>query len=279
MGGNSKKPYLRARCIDCVWQNQIDKEKGYTSLTWLCPKSGHYLKASKGSLYSRRRCVAFIPKKYGEFLEAATEGEQRCFNGKRWDGHAVLVVVDAALDSIGLNYFKIVVPRVKRFYNDYVKTGQIASLEAFSMLSPRDSRLRKIMNNERTWEAAINICKELDRIKKENLLANDFAALKFWAEEASYEKWKEDPIGKIKGVGFITFQYLRMQSGVDTTMPDKIIKRAIEQDFGIKAKDDIHFVKKMEALSKEIGYSQTLICWAIWLKEANVKASNWEKIN
>ena len=54
-------------------------------------------------------------EKYGDVLEAAREGEQRCFSGKRWGGNAVLIVVDAALDSIGLNYFQIVVPRVRRF--------------------------------------------------------------------------------------------------------------------------------------------------------------------
>ena len=49
-------------------------------------------------------------------------------------------------------------------------------------------------------------------------------------------------------------------------MPDKIIKRVMEQDFGIKAKNDIQFIKEMEKISKETGYSQTFLCWAIWLK-------------
>jgi hypothetical protein len=33
-------------------------------------------------------------------------------------------------------------------------------------------------------------------------------------------KWWEDPVGSIKGVGLVTFQYLRMMGGVDTVMPD-----------------------------------------------------------
>jgi len=212
-------------------------------------------------------------------LEAAREGEQRCFNGERWSGHAVLIVVDAALDSIGLNYFQIVVPRVRRFYEDYVKTGQIASLEHLSKLTPQDLRLRKIMNNERCWRAAINICRVLDQIKRENGLESDFAALRFWAEKANYETWREDPVGKISGVGLITFQYLRMQAGVDTAMPDKIVKKVVERDFGIKAKDSMEFIKRMEAFSKETGYSQTLICWAIWLKESDIKTLGWERID
>jgi hypothetical protein len=46
----------------------------------------------------------------------------------------------------------------------------------------------------------------------------------------------------------------------------------------IKAEDDTKFIKMMESFSKETGYSQTLLCWAIWLAEAGVKASNWETL-
>ncbi|MEM1545754.1 MAG: hypothetical protein QXY40_02215 [Candidatus Methanomethylicia archaeon] len=35
-------------------------------------------------------------------------------------------------------------------------------------------------------------------------------ALRTWARNAKLESWREDPIGRIKGVGLITFQYLRM---------------------------------------------------------------------
>lgn len=135
------------------------------------------------------------------------------------------------------------------------------------------------MNNKRAWAAAIDICRELCRIKAKNELEGDFAALRFWAERASYDNWKEDPIGKIAGVGLITFQYLCMQAGVDTTMPDKIIKKTVQRDFNIKAENNIEFIKKMEAFSKETGYSQTLLCWAIWLKESDIKTSSWERID
>lgn len=37
-----------------------------------------------------------------------------------------------------------------------------------------------------------------------------------WARNACLENWKEDPVDRIKGVGIVTFQYLRMISGVDT---------------------------------------------------------------
>lgn len=69
------------------------------------------------------RLKEIIQEKYGHVLEAAKEGERRCLGGKRWGGHAILILVDAALDSIGLNYFQIVVPRVRSFYEEYVRTG------------------------------------------------------------------------------------------------------------------------------------------------------------
>ena len=214
---------------------------------------------------------SLFQSRYGDVLEMAKEGEQICLQGKRWNGNAVLIVVDAALDSIGLKYFQIVVPRVRRFWGEYLKTGEITSFRDFSKLSSHDSRLRGIMNNERCWRVAISVCKILDQIRTEEKLSSDFAALKFWAERANHEKWRRDLIGAISGVGLITFQYLRMQAGVDTTMPDKIIKRAATRYLNIDSEDDLDFIKKMETFSEEIGYSQTLICWAIWMKESDVE--------
>jgi len=211
-------------------------------------------------------------------LGAAREGEQRCLTGKRWDGNALLIVVDAALDSIGLNYFQIIVPRVKQFYEEYVKTRKVSSFKELAELSPQDTGLRRIMNNERVWKVATGVSKEVSRLREERSLKSDFAALRYWAENADYERWKEDPIGQIGGVGLITFQYLRMQAGVDTTMPDKIVKKAMQQYFNVNADNDIAFIKRMEAFSRESGYSQILICWAIWLKESDIKSRGWERI-
>ena len=216
--------------------------------------------------------------RFKEVLAAAKEGELRCLNGKRWDGNAVLIVVDASLDSIGLNYFKIVVPRVKHFYKDYVKTEEVSSFNALSNLSPEDARLRSIMNNRRVWQAAIGISRVLDKLREDKGLDTDFDALRYWAEHANHKEWKKDEIGMVNGVGLITFQYLRMQAGIDTSMPDKIIKRMVKREFGVHANDNLQFIEEMERLSKEIGYSQILICWAIWLRESNMGEEKWEAL-
>lgn len=218
-------------------------------------------------------------RKYDNVLKAAKEGEQRCFFGKRWGGNSLLIIIDTALDSIGLNYFKIVVPRVKLFYKSFIENGKIKSLEDLSKLSYENAQLRKIINHERVWKVATCISKTIGQIRKKNASSNDFFALKQWAATANYKNWKNDPVGKISGIGFVSFQYLRMQAGVDTTVPDKIIKRGFERDFGLKALNEIEFVEKAESLSDMVGFSQTMICWAIWLKEAHVTNSDWEEID
>jgi hypothetical protein len=209
-------------------------------------------------------------KYFGDVIKEARWYADLCFSGKRWYGNALLIIIDACLDSIGLNYFKIVVPRVEFFYEKYVKTKEIERIEKFLKLDKNDKRLREIMNNSRVWDACIKVCKKIFEIEKEKNL-NDFDALKFWAKRANYENWENDEIGKIKGIGINTFQYLRMQVGVDTTMPDKIIKRSIEKVFKIKARDEIDLIKKTEEIASKIGISQIELCWAIWIKESDKK--------
>jgi len=217
-------------------------------------------------------------KKYKSVLKAAKEGAQRCLSGKRWGGNSVLIVVDTALDSIGLNYFRIVVPRVKLFYKSFIEKGKIKSLKDLSNLSYNSEQLLKIINYERVWKVAISVAKTIEQIKEENALNDDFIALRYWSTNVNYKEWKNDPIGKIPGIGFISFQYLRMQAGVDTTVPDKIIKKSFKQEFGLETSNDIEFVEEAKTLSDKLGFSQTMICWAIWLKEAGVTDLKWEVI-
>ena len=66
---------------------------------------------------------------------------------------------------------------------------------------------------------------------------SDFENLLSWAKKADWRSWKKDPVGKVKGVGLNTFQYLRMQVGVDTSMPDRIIWRYVEKKLGKSLKD------------------------------------------
>jgi len=120
----------------------------------------------------------------------------------------------------------------------------------------------------------------LAKIKRENGL-DDRQALIHWAKHARLDDWEKNPIGEIKGVGINSFQYLRMMGGIDTVMPDKIVKRIIAE---ILAKanmkmpsTDVDFVRLMERMSPEVGYRAIELCWMTWLIQSEAGLSRMEK--
>ena len=149
---------------------------------------------------------------------------ERCLRTERWGGSVVLMVADATFTSIGLNYFTAVVQKVEEFNKKFVENGKIKNLKE---LAEADiDELRKVWRNKRSWIIAKNIASYLSTLSQDDKLA-----LRTWARNAKLENWREDPIGKLKGVGLITFQYLRMMGGIDTVMPDKIVKSVVNEIF------------------------------------------------
>jgi len=66
----------------------------------------------------------YVHKVYGP-----KEHCERCLRTERWSGSVVLMVVDAAFTSIGLNYFTAVVPKVDEFSKKFVENGRIKNLK------------------------------------------------------------------------------------------------------------------------------------------------------
>jgi len=187
---------------------------------------------------------------------------ERCLRTERWGGSVVLMVVDAAFTSIGLNYFTAVVPRVEEFNKKFVENGRIRRLR--DLADADIDELRTVWKNTRSWIIAKEIASYLSALSSDDRLA-----LRAWARNAKLENWREDPIGRIKGVGLITFQYLRMMGGIDTVMPDKIVKRVINEIL-IKAglepvNDDMEFIRKAEEIALACGYRPIELCWMTWL--------------
>ncbi|AEA46546.1 hypothetical protein [Archaeoglobus veneficus] len=187
----------------------------------------------------------------------------RCLETRRWNGSVVLMVVDAAFTSVGLNYFNAVVPKVMEFRDKFVKTGNITCLEE---LARAEKELFSVWRNARSVRAAMEIAEVLSEFG-----GDDRTAFRRWAAEAKLEEWRKDPVGRIKGVGINTFQYLRMMGGIDTVMPDKIVKRVIN---GILVKageepvtSDIPFVKKVHEIAAITGYRPIELCLMTWLVE------------
>ena len=203
---------------------------------------------------------------------------ERCLRTERWYGNVVLMVVDAAFTSIGLNYFRSVVPKVEKFRQEFVEQGKIRILE--DLVTVSDKELEKIWRNKRSWQMAKSVASYLARIKKEKQL-DDREALIYWAKHTRLEDWQKDPIGEINGVGINTFQYLRMMGGADTVMPDKIVKKVINEiltkaDMEMPS-TDIDFVLLMEHIALEVGYRAIELCWMTWLIQSEAGISRSEK--
>jgi hypothetical protein len=72
-----------------------------------------------------------------------------------------------------------------------------------------------------------------------------------------------------------------MTGGVDTVMPDKIVKRVVN-DILVKAglepvEDDIEFVKRAEQIALACGYRPIELCWMTWLIQPEGRKIRMEK--
>ena len=143
-----------------------------------------------------------------------------------------------------------------------MESGKVRSCSDFSALKSGD--LMSMFRNERAWGAMKEIC---SFISSKSGGGNEMKTLNKWAAAADPFDFKNDHLGRIKGVGISTFQYLRMQSGIDAIMPDKQIMKWINRNFStvLNAKECILRGKE---ISVKIGMSQTGLCWAIWIKES-----------
>lgn len=203
----------------------------------------------------------------------------RCLETERWGSSPVLMVVDAAFTSIGLNYFTGVVPKVIEFEKKFVENGSVKELKDLKNLSL--NKARHIWKNKRSWKVAKSAAAYFQSlIETEDL--TDREALRIWAQRAQLEYWKKDPIGKINGVGVNTFQYLRMMGGVDTAMPDKIVRKVVQKIL-TKAKvkmptaGDIELVRTIDKMADISGYRSIEICWMTWLIQSEGNMIRMEK--
>lgn len=215
-----------------------------------------------------------IVDSYMQRVEGLKPYCEKCLRTERWGGSVVLMVVDAAFTSIGLNYFTAVVPKVREFRERFVETGLIRCLRDLAMADV--DRLRSIWRNERSWSIAKQIAYHLSTLSEDDKLA-----IRTWAAKARLETWRDDVIGRIKGVGLVTFQYLKMMGGIDTVMPDKIVKRVINgilMEAGLEPiNDDMKFIIMVEEIAKSCGYKPIELCWMTWLLQSEGKQMRIER--
>jgi len=187
----------------------------------------------------------------------------RCLASRRWGGSAVLMVVDASFTSIGMSYFRTVVPAVIRFKELFVDSGAISTLRDLAFHD--GDRLRRVWRNRRSWEVAQEVARRLTAFDGQD----DVQRLRRWALFSTLEGWRSDPVGSVRGVGLVTYQYLRMMGGVDTVMPDKVVKRVINSMLrraGLEEVwDDMAFVREVEKLAAATGHRPAELTWMTWL--------------
>lgn len=212
-----------------------------------------------------------IVDKYMSKVPGLKEHCDRCLRTERWGGSVVLMIVDAAFTSIGLNYFTAVVPKVIEFKERFSEIKRLIDLAHCDV-----EKLRSVWKNRRSWEMAKNIAFYLSTLDED-----DKRAIRRWASSSKLENWRDDPVGRIKGVGIVTFQYLRMMGGIDTVMPDKIVKRVINgilREAGMEpVEDDIEFIRKAENIAISCGYRPIELCWMTWLVQQEGKKMRMEK--
>ncbi|MFO7773003.1 MAG: hypothetical protein R6V59_03540 [Dehalococcoidia bacterium] len=111
---------------------------------------------------------------------------------------------------------------------------------------------------------------------------DDRSALRYWATGSCLENWEEDPIGRTNGVGITTFQYLRMMGGIDTAMPDKIVRRVVreildEAQVDMPTENDMDLINTIEHMARMSGYRPIEICWMTWLVQSEGNMIKMEK--
>ena len=191
----------------------------------------------------------------------------RCLRCERWGGNVILMIIDASFTSLGLSYFDVVVPKVIEFREKMVRTSKIKSFE--DLINAPMEDLKKIWKNSRSWNVAKEIAKYLNKLSKERNLSEKEAFV-YWAKNSTLDGWKDDGIGKIRGVGINTYQYLRMMGGIDTVMPDKIVRKVLKEILGEIPSDDVEFIRYIEQIARENGLRAIDICWATWFVNSNV---------
>ena len=189
------------------------------------------------------------------------------------------MVVDAAFMSIGLNYFTAVVPGVARYEQEMLAGRVPDGLSALSCVQYES--VVGIWKNRRSWEMAKGVAVCLSS-HGAGTADGDTAALRTWATHASLESWASDPVGMVKGVGINTFQYLRMMGGVDTSMPDKIVRRVIariveEAVVPLTTEGDLELVDTIATIGRVTGHRPIELCWMTWMVQSEGKTMRMNK--
>lgn len=170
----------------------------------------------------------------------------------------VLIVTDAAL-SINRQYETFVAPRIR-----LMESRNVRSLKELRKIIKRKGQKGFCKFWDYNHPARVDL---LDRLAKRFLktqkdlgIKDEAAALRKWGKLSIAEDYKTF---NVKGIGFTTFQYLRMLCGADTIKPDVHVSRMAKKALG-RNLSPISVVELIEQSAKKMEIRARELDYAIW---------------
>lgn len=170
----------------------------------------------------------------------------------------ILILVDAVL-SMNRKYDSFVVPRVELIRKSGIKTLE----EVLIIIENKGiNGFCEIWNYNHPERVEIlkRLANKFLQIKTELKVTDDLATLKEWAKQSSATNY---PKFGVRGIGFVTYQYLRLMCGADTTKPDVHLKRAVKEGTGQKL-PEAKVVQIVELTAKKINVKARQLDYALW---------------
>jgi len=91
-------------------------------------------------------------------------------------------------------------------------------------------------------------------------------ALKEWAKSSCFEQGFK---GRVRGLGFVVYQWLVMRQGVETIKPDVHVRRFVESIIHRSPTED-ELVEALEKVAKQLGLKAYELDWRIWEYQRSV---------
>ncbi|WP_449461567.1 hypothetical protein PQ610_04085 [Tardisphaera miroshnichenkoae] len=188
------------------------------------------------------------------YLPEARSYATACFEGKRWDGKTLLIILDTALTSTGFSYFSFVEPRVRRFEREL--------LDSLTLSSSRNLFL------QRSWYCVSDRCAQIMLSAINSFSSNDEQSererLIEWARNADPFR-RDDPFSKTKGLGVFSIQYLRGQLGLDVPIPDRSVRKFLSAYYKNELKTPSEVMNAIDEVSFALDITRLELVWAIWI--------------
>ncbi len=172
--------------------------------------------------------------------------------------NAVLPLVDAVL-SMNRQYAGFVVPRVELIRHSGIQTIDQLN-DAITHLGISGFCQLWHYNHPQRVEILKRLIAKFQAIKKDMEIEDDLIAINAWGTKSTIADFDNFDV---KGIGFTTFQYLRLLCGADTVKPDIHLRRAVKDATG-RPMSKLVTVTLVEETAHELGIPARRLDYALW---------------